>query len=140
MKRNRPQRPNRPQRHPNATGAQRRSASSAAAPPGADRDEAVPPRQRRRLPAEPRPSQPRPRAATLAYVVLALVLIGGVVFAGIQLIRTRHSAHSPTAAKPTGLPTHAMTPTATPPPLACDVPASVLTKMPKRDKLAQLLM
>ena len=33
-----------------------------------------------------------------------------------------------------------MTPTATPPPLACGVPASLLTTMPIRDKLAQLLM
>ena len=39
-----------------------------------------------------------------------------------------------------GLPSHATTPTATPPPLACGVPASLLTTMPVRDKLAQLLM
>jgi beta-N-acetylhexosaminidase len=105
---------------------------------GADQDDTPPPGQRRRLPAEPRPRPPR--ALTLAGVVIALALIGGVVFAGIQLIRTRHLATSPTAAKPTGLPTRAMTPTATPAPLACDVPASLLTSMPIRDKLAQLLM
>jgi beta-N-acetylhexosaminidase len=138
---NRPQRPNHPRsRRPNDPRAQQRNDITAAAPTGADRDEAPPPRQRRRLPAEPRPRQPRPRAATLAGVVLALALIGGVVFAGIHLIRTRHFAPMPTAAKPTGLPTHAMTPTATPPPLACDVPASLLKTMPIRDELAQLLM
>ena len=69
-----------------------------------------------------------------------MALVAGGVFAGIQFVRTRHSGPSPTAAKPAGLPTHAMTPTATPPPLACGVPASVLTTMPIRDKLAQLLM
>jgi beta-N-acetylhexosaminidase len=145
MTRNRPQRPNRSPRHPrsrnpNDPHSQRRNDASAAGLTGADRDEAAPPRQRRRSPAEPRPRQPRPRVVTLAGVVLALALIGGVVFAGIHLVRTRHSAPSPTAAKPTGLPTHATTPTATPPPLACGVPASLLTTMPKRDKLAQLLM
>jgi beta-N-acetylhexosaminidase len=141
--RDRPQRPNRSRRYPrssipNDVRAQRRNDASAAALTGADRDEASPPRQRPQSPAEPRPRSARPRAATLAGVVLALALIGGVVFAGIHLIRTRHSVPSPTAAKPTGLPTNAMTPT--PPPLACDVPASLLKTMPRRDKLAQLLM
>ena len=97
-----------------------------------------PPRQRHRVPAEPRPRRSRPRAAVLAGVALAAALVGGAVFAGIQLMGPRHSAA--TAAKPTGLPTHAMTPTAAPPPLACGVPASLLTTMPIRDKLAQLLM
>jgi beta-N-acetylhexosaminidase len=142
---NRPQRPIRFRRHPrsrnpNDLHAQRRNDASAAGLTGADRGEAPPPRQRRRSPAESRPRQPRPRVVTLAGVVLALALIGGVVFAGIHLVRARQSAQSPTAAKPTGLPTHAMTPTATPPPLACDVPASLLKTMPKRFKLAQLLM
>jgi beta-N-acetylhexosaminidase len=87
-----------------------------------------------------RPHRSRSRAVTLAGVVVALALIGGVVFAGIQLIRTRHSAPSPAAAKPTELPTHTVPATATPAPLACDVPASLLTTMSPRDKLAQLLM
>jgi beta-N-acetylhexosaminidase len=143
MTSNRPQRPDRPRRHPrsrnaNDSRAQRRNDTSAATLTGTDRDEA-PPRQRRRSPTEPRPGQPLPRAVTFAGVVLALALIGGVVFAGIHLVRTRHFAPSPTAAKPTELPTHAMTPTATPP-LACDVPDSLLKTMSKRDKLAQLLM
>jgi beta-N-acetylhexosaminidase len=118
---------------------QQRNVTSAAAPTRAARHES-PPTQRHRLPTEPRPRRSRPRAATLAGVVLALALIGGVVFAGIQLVRTRHSAPSQTAAKPTGLPTHAMAPTATSPPLGCGVPASFLTSMSPRDKLAQLLM
>lgn len=144
MTNNRPQRPNRSRRrpsssHPNDPPAQLRNDASAAALTGAGRDEALPPGQGRRSPVEPRPRSARPSAATLAGVLLALTLIGAVVFAGIHLIRARHSATSPTAAKPTGLPAHAMTPTA-PPPLACDVPASLLKTMPKRDKLAQLLM
>lgn len=124
---NRPQPPKRSRRRP-------RSAAPLSA---ADRNEAPPPKQPRRLPAEPRP---RSRIATFAGVVLAIALIGGVVFAGVHLIRARYSAPSPTAAKPTGLPTQAMTPTTTPPPLACGVPASLLTTMPRRQKLAQLLM
>ncbi|MBV9721112.1 MAG: hypothetical protein JO082_04250, partial [Mycobacterium sp.] len=119
---NRPQRPSRSRRHPRL--------SNTNDPRG----------QRRRSPAEPRPRSARPRAANLAGVVLALALIGGVAFAGIHLISTRHSSPSPPAAKPTGLPTHAINPTATPPSLACGVPSSSITTMPKRDKLAQLLM
>ncbi|MFZ3270025.1 MAG: glycoside hydrolase family 3 protein, partial [Mycobacterium sp.] len=72
--------------------------------------------------------------------MLAVVLAVGGVIAGFQLIRTRHPVPSPTAAPPTGVPTHALTPTAAPPPPACGVPASVLASMSTRDKLAQLLM
>ncbi|MGC2345012.1 MAG: glycoside hydrolase family 3 N-terminal domain-containing protein [Mycobacterium sp.] len=77
---------------------------------------------------------------TFAAAVLAVVLAVGGVIAGFQLIRTRHPVPSPTAAPPTGVPTHALTPTAAPPPPACGVPASVLASMSTRDKLAQLLM
>src|ERR1700736_4752142 len=145
--RDRPQRPDRSRRHPRSKNPNERvdggahfGDASATAPTRAAWDESSPPRHRHRLPAEPRSRRSRPRVAMLAGVALAVALVGGAVFAGIQLTAPRHSAPSPTAAKPTGLPTHAMTPTATPPPLACGVPASVLTTMPIRDKLAQLLM
>jgi beta-N-acetylhexosaminidase len=69
-------------------------------------------------------------------VVLA---IGGVI-AGFQLIRTPHPVPSPTADRPTAVPTHALTPPAVSASPACDVPESVLTSMSIRDKLAQLLM
>lgn len=143
---NRPQRPERSRRHPRSRNPHERvdrdphfGDASATASTQAARDESSS-RHSHRVPAEPRPRGSRLRAATLAGVALAIALIGGVVFAGVHLVHTRHSASSSTAAKPTGLPTHAMTPTATPPPLACDVPASLLTTMPIRDKLAQLLM
>src|ERR1700737_1211457 len=144
--RDRPQRPDRSRRHPRSKNPNERvdggahfGDASATAPTRAAWDESSPPRQRHRLPAEPRSRRSRPRVAMSPRVALPVALVGGAVFAGIQLIGTRHSAPSPTAAKPTGLPTHAMTPTATPPPLACGVPASVLTTMPVRDKLAQRL-
>jgi beta-N-acetylhexosaminidase len=147
MTRDRPQRPDRSRRRPRSKNPNERldcgphfGDASATAPTRVARDESLPPRRRHRLPAEPRARRSRSRAAMLAGAALATALVGGAVFAGIQLLGARHSASSPTAAKPTGLPTHAMTPTATPPPLACGVPASLLTTMPIRDKLAQLLM
>jgi beta-N-acetylhexosaminidase len=68
-----------------------------------------------------------------------ILSIGGVI-AGFQLIRTRHPVPSPTAAPPTGIPTRALGPTAPSASPVCGVPESVLTSMPIRDKLAQLLM
>ena len=88
------------------------------------------------------PPQSHSPAVTLVGVVLALAFIGGVVFAGIHLIRTRHAVSPPTAATPTELPAPPTSLKAAlePPPLACGVPGSVLTTMPLRQKLAQLLM
>ena len=156
---NRPQRPDPSRRHrrsKNPNERLSRGADFADAPAGdartqggdtsagelaaAARDELSPPRQRRRPETRNQRRRPLQRAVTLAGVVLALALIGGVIFAGVHLIRTRHAAPSPTAARQPEVPTRVMTPTETPAPLACDVPASVLTAMSRRDKLAQLLM
>jgi beta-N-acetylhexosaminidase len=137
MTRDRPRRSDRFRRHPRSKNPNERVYGHSDFGDGS----ATPPlRQRHRMTAEPRPRRLHPRAAVLAGVALAVALVGGGVFAGIELMGTRHSAPSATAAKPRGLPTHAMTPTATPPPLACGVPASLLVTMPIRDKLAQLLM
>jgi beta-N-acetylhexosaminidase len=81
---------------------------------------------------------PRPRlwAPVLAGVVLTATLIAGGVYAVQHLGRAHNSSPQPTVAKPTP----ATTPTAAPDLLGCGVPASVLTTMSPRDKLAQLLM
>jgi beta-N-acetylhexosaminidase len=87
-----------------------------------------------------RTGQHRPRlwAPVLAGVVLTAVLIAGGVFAVIHLNRAHHPGPQPTAGKPTA--TRPTSPTVTSEPLGCGVPASLLTTMSARDKLAQLLM
>jgi beta-N-acetylhexosaminidase len=87
-----------------------------------------------------RAGQHRPRLWTpvLAGIILTAVLIAGGVFAVIHLNRAHHPSPQPTAGKPTA--THPTSPTVTSEPLGCGVPASVLTTMSRRDKLAQLLM
>jgi len=157
MTRNRPQRPNRSRRHPRSRNpnerldrgsdfgetpvsdprVQQRNDASAAALTQADEEA---PKRRRRLPTRPRPRRPRSCAAVVAGGILAIALVAGAAFAGIQLVRSRHFVSSSTASRPAGIPTHAPNPTATPEPLPCGVPASLLTSMSKRDKLAQLLM
>ena len=69
---------------------------------------------------------------------MILSIVG--VIAGFQLIRIRHPVPSQTTDPPTGIPTRALGPTAPPVSPVCGVPESVLTSMPIRDKLAQLLM
>jgi beta-N-acetylhexosaminidase len=80
--------------------------------------------------------RPRPWAPVLAGVVLTAALIAGGLYAVQHLGRAHNSSPQPTVAKPT----RAATPTAAPDQLGCGVPASVLTTMSARDKLAQLLM
>ena len=120
---------------------QQREATSAAALTRAAQDESPQqPRPPRRSPTRPGSPGSRWRAVTFAgtLVVVILAIVG--VIAGFQLIRTRHPVPLPTADRPTGVPTHALTPTAPPASPACGVPESVLTSMSTRDKLAQLLM
>jgi beta-N-acetylhexosaminidase len=156
MTSNRPRRHNRFLRHPRSKNPddgfdsrsdasdarrQQRKVTSATTLTGPARDESSPrPRRRHRLPTRNRPRRTRPRAATVAGAILAVALVGAGVFAGIQLTRTRHSVPSSPAARPTGVPTHALAPKAKPAPPDCRVPASFLKSMPTREKLAQLLM
>jgi beta-N-acetylhexosaminidase len=138
---NRPERPDHSRRHPRSKNPNEkldRGPDFGEQP--AARDDSPSPTQRHRLPTRAQPHRSRRRVAIVAGIILAVTLVAGGIFAGIHLTRTGHSAPSPTAAKPTGLPSHAMTPTATPPPLGCNVQWSVFEKMPIEQKVAQLLM
>jgi beta-N-acetylhexosaminidase len=121
--------------------SQQREAASAAALARAAEEESPPPSSpRRRSPTRPASRGSRWRALTFVGTLLVVVLAIVAVIAGFQLIRTRHSVPSPTADRPTGVPTDALTPTAPAASPACGVQESVLTSMSIRDKLAQLLM
>lgn len=91
-------------------------------------------RQRRR----PGQHTPGRWAPLLAGVALTAVLIAAGVFAVVHWNHSRNPA-PPSAATPTGSP-HMASPTVAPESLGCGVPASLLTTMSPRDKLAQLLM
>lgn len=101
-------------------------------------------------PAQPRPRHrsligalSRSRAAKIASAIFAVVLVGGGVVVGLQLTGVGHPFSSPTKAQPTGSspPAAGSGNTAVPPaPPGCGDPGSLLASMPRRDKLAQLLM
>jgi beta-N-acetylhexosaminidase len=118
----------------------RGNSSSAGRVDRAERDRAQPSLQLRTS-AESGGSQSRPPGVTLVRVVIALAMISVVVFAAINYIRTRHPPQPPTAnSVGAERPTTVAASPAVPLPFACGVPASVLTTMSPRQKLAQLLM
>src|SRR5271155_1558517 len=126
---------------PSDAQTQQRETTSAAAPTRAGQGESPPgPSPRRRSPTRPGSPGSRWRAITFAATLLAVILSIVGVIAGFQLIRIRHPVPSQTTDPPTGIPTRALGPTAPPVSPVCGVPESVLTSMPIRDKLAQLLM
>jgi beta-N-acetylhexosaminidase len=147
MTTNRPEQPDRSRRPRSSDPSERQDREPdlgdgvADESPRQQRDAApAPPRKgHHRLPADSEKRRARPWLPLLAGVVLTAVLIAGGLYAVKHLNGHQSNAQS-SVAKPMGSPAPAPPPAAAPDTIGCGVPASLLTTMPIRDKLAQLLM